>query len=438
MTRTDRARCAAAVALVAIGCGAPSPPAGTATTPDAAVSPSPRSADPAAPAPPSPAEPTPPADGLAATLLEALRGAAGSGPTTVEADGDCSILYPPPDDEIAAERGATVPLVPGLTLSHLWRTVESVDEFECLAHVESVDGEAVQTSNTCLRGAETPPVSFARRTCRADMRRAHVYQTMVGSSTPETIRGATSYSLSREAFGELKRSKTTAHQYIELTFKQGGPIQQSVFQAKLEGALSLEGTGTLTTIVNDAPTDLPVLRLSGTVRGTWYGKSGESRVHAAVLDDERFPLVLEYRLLDLGEHEFSVRYTKVSYPTSGALEKRLEEAKRVDVYGIYFDFASDQIRKESEPVLREIAGILQKNADWTLHIAGHTDSVGSDAANLDLSQRRSAAVRTALVQRFAIAADRLSTAGHGEAAPKDTNDTPEGRARNRRVELVRQ
>ena len=291
--------------------------------------------------------------------------------------------------------------------------------------------------DACRDRYEVDP-SFFRRTCRTDMRRARVYQTMAGSATPETIVGATSYSLSRDAYLELKRGGTTRHRYIELKYKEGsGFARGSFFQVKLDGSLKLEGSGTVTTIVNEAPTDLPVLRLSGTLRGTAYGKPGETRVSAAAIDDERFPLLLEYRLLDLGSHEFSVRYTKISYPTDGAIEKRLAEAKRVDVYGLYFDFASDKIRKESDPVLKEIADALKKNAEWTVRIAGHTDNVGSAAANLDLSQRRSAAVRAALVEHHGIAADRLATAGYGEGAPKDTNDTPEGRARNRRVELVR-
>jgi len=89
-------------------------------------------------------------------------------------------------------------------------------------------------------------------------------------------------------------------------------------------------------------------------------------------------------------------------------------------------------------VLKEIAEMLGRNGDWTLNINGHTDNIGGAAYNVTLSQRRSAAVRKALVERYGIATNRLTTAGHGAAAPKDTNDTPEGRAKNRRVELIRQ
>ena len=101
------------------------------------------------------------------------------------------------------------------------------------------------------------------------------------------------------------------------------------------------------------------------------------------------------------------------------------------------DFNSDRIREESKPTLQEIAELLRKHVDWDLAIEGHTDSIGSDAANLDLSRRRAAAVKNVLTSNHGIDASRLSTGGHGEARPRDRNDTLEGRARNRRVELVR-
>jgi outer membrane protein OmpA-like peptidoglycan-associated protein len=433
--------------LLAVGCRPSSPPPETQASPPAATPPS-GSAAPASGASAPAASAAPPPDGAAAAsgaqsgndLLSTLAGALGAAAGVVgdvSADATCTILYPPPDEEIAAQAKAIVPLIPGLTLTNLWTTIESSDDIECLKSFDAVDAQSVRISSTCLRAEQTR--TYLRQTCRTDMRRARVLQTMVGTSVPETILGATSSSLSRDAFLDLKRQGKTSHRYIELKYVSGGVLDaKTEYEAKFEGSLTLDGTGTLTTLVNEAPTDLPVLRLSGTLKGQHGDKNAETRVVAAVVDDERFPLMLEYRLLDLGDHEFSVRYTKISYPTANVIEKRLAEEKRVDVYGIYFDFASDAIRKESEPVLKEIADALKKNAAWTLSIGGHTDSVGSDEANLDLSQRRSASVRTALVDRYGIAAERLTTAGYGEGAPKDTNGTPEGRARNRRVELVRQ
>jgi outer membrane protein OmpA-like peptidoglycan-associated protein len=120
-----------------------------------------------------------------------------------------------------------------------------------------------------------------------------------------------------------------------------------------------------------------------------------------------------------------------------ALEKALAETGTVDVYSIYFSFNSDQLRDESEPTLRDIAEVLRRHPGWTLRVNGHTDGIGGDDFNLDLSKRRATAVKSALLKRYGIAQDRLDTAGFGESQPRDTNDTMEGRARNRRVELKR-
>jgi outer membrane protein OmpA-like peptidoglycan-associated protein len=131
----------------------------------------------------------------------------------------------------------------------------------------------------------------------------------------------------------------------------------------------------------------------------------------------------------------ATRATQV--PATPKIAPALAKDKRVAVYGIYFDFASATLKPASTPVLEEIAEALKANPDWSLTIEGHTDSVGGAGYNLDLSTRRSAAVEDALVTRYHIAAQRLSTAGYGFTRPKASNDTPEGRALNRRVELVR-
>lgn len=120
------------------------------------------------------------------------------------------------------------------------------------------------------------------------------------------------------------------------------------------------------------------------------------------------------------------------------LEKALQEGDKVDIYDIFFSFNSATLRPESDETLHVIADLLNKYPDWKLAIGGHTDSIASDSFNLDLSNRRAAAVKAALVERFKIADNRLSTQGYGEASPRDSNDSLEGRARNRRVELMKQ
>jgi OOP family OmpA-OmpF porin len=81
--------------------------------------------------------------------------------------------------------------------------------------------------------------------------------------------------------------------------------------------------------------------------------------------------------------------------------------------------------------------VLKRHADWKLSVEGHTDSLLADGFNQKLSERRAVAVKQALVTRYGIVAARLTTQGFGETRPRAPNDTLAGRARNRRVELVR-
>ena len=110
---------------------------------------------------------------------------------------------------------------------------------------------------------------------------------------------------------------------------------------------------------------------------------------------------------------------------------------RVATQGIYFDTGSDHVRPESSPTLKEIAGMLSEHPELKLEIDGHTDNVGAAAANQTLSEKRAAAVRQVLIDSYGVTGTRLTTKGHGASKPVGTNDTPEGRQNNRRVELVK-
>ncbi|MEZ4398475.1 MAG: OmpA family protein [Kofleriaceae bacterium] len=106
------------------------------------------------------------------------------------------------------------------------------------------------------------------------------------------------------------------------------------------------------------------------------------------------------------------------------------------MYGINFDFNSDHLRAESKVVLDKIVAVLVAHPDWQLRIEGHTDNVGGAAYNQKLSEQRAAAV-VAYLTGAKIAPARLSSSGAGLTSPIDSNDTDIGRARNRRVELVK-
>ena len=116
--------------------------------------------------------------------------------------------------------------------------------------------------------------------------------------------------------------------------------------------------------------------------------------------------------------------------------KLLTDGKLV-TYGIYFDVNKDVVKPESYGTLKGIADILKENADVKVKIVGHTDSDGADAANMDLSKRRGASVKDALVKDFGIDASRLQSDGMGETQPIAPNDTPVNKALNRRVELIK-
>src|SRR6185437_3557305 len=201
-------------------------------------------------------------------------------------------------------------------------------------------------------------------------------------------------------------------------------------------------------IVNDQRVDLPVIHLKGTMivpdkdPRPARQRPKQSDGELFVLDDAADPLVLNWKLKDPLFHSgnFRVEVVKINFPVAkpeNVLEKQLVEQKRAVTYGIYFDFNKDTLKPESEPVLKEIAQTMTDNPDWKLTVEGHTDNVGGDAYNLELSKRRAAAVKQALVSQYNISPERLLTGGFGASRPIETNDTLEGRARNRRVELVR-
>jgi outer membrane protein OmpA-like peptidoglycan-associated protein len=117
-------------------------------------------------------------------------------------------------------------------------------------------------------------------------------------------------------------------------------------------------------------------------------------------------------------------------------KKILEQNKWV-THGILFDVNSDKIIPQSYGTLKEMANVLKEYADLKVKIIGHTDADGADAANLDLSKRRAASVKTALAKEFGIDESRMETDGKGESEPIDKNDTPAGKANNRRVEFIK-
>ena len=137
-----------------------------------------------------------------------------------------------------------------------------------------------------------------------------------------------------------------------------------------------------------------------------------------------------------GANTYYLANLRVAAGAPDTRNKILTEGKWVS-HGILFDVNSDRLKGESYGSLKEIATVLTENADLKVQIVGHTDSDGDDKSNLDLSRRRAAAVKIALSTQFAIDAARMDTDGKGESEPVDKNDSPSGKANNRRVEFIR-
>ena len=155
-------------------------------------------------------------------------------------------------------------------------------------------------------------------------------------------------------------------------------------------------------------------------------------VHAAILIGEVNRLVSAFVAVVEAEaiEEDNIRVD------AGQMARAIAADRKVSVYGIVFDYDDDTLKPESKPTLDAIAKLLDEQPQLRLEIVGHTDNRGTPQYNLDLSRRRAARVVEALTRDYGVAPDRLTSSGAGMMAPIASNDTDEGRAKNRRVELV--
>ena len=147
---------------------------------------------------------------------------------------------------------------------------------------------------------------------------------------------------------------------------------------------------------------------------------------------QKFP-VIQLDIIEVKPMETGL--VKVS---AEVMVKEIERTGHASIYGIYFDTGKADVEPQSEEALAEIAKLLAQDGALNLYVVGHTDNVGTFSANMELSQRRAEAVVKVLVSKYNISPDRLHAAGIGPLSPVLTNKVEEGRAKNRRVELVKQ
>ena len=191
-------------------------------------------------------------------------------------------------------------------------------------------------------------------------------------------------------------------------------------------------------LVNGQRVTVPALHLRG--QFSWRQKKWTPELW--ILADSMYPMLLKW----IGSHaqtENVLQTIRVDLPggpaaeTSG-VESLLARECRAELPGIYFAFNSAVLDSASDRALASVAEMFARHPDWSATLEGHTDSIGSAAANRTLSERRVAAVKARLVENHRVDPGRLRTTGYGSTRPREANRTIEGRARNRRVELVRE
>lgn len=228
-----------------------------------------------------------------------------------------------------------------------------------------------------------------------------------------------------------------------------GPKGRSILEVyrNYESALQRAGFQVLFACANQAcgPSTGEV-KLNPTVEDRWSPYEWPHRQLSAKLARSTGDIFVSLHVLDVESAPDVTLHIIEAKPMEGGLvtvdaatiESDITRAGHASVYGIYFDTGKSDVKPESDAALKVIANVLEQTPALKLHVVGHTDNVGDIAMNVELSRRRAVAVIQALTTKYGVAATRLRPDGVGPLAPVASNDTEDGRAKNRRVELVKQ
>ena len=273
---------------------------------------------------------------------------------------------------------------------------------------------------------------------RADLDTAPRLHQIYRREEPLEHPGYTAFTISRAVFDQITNGGSAPFSLLGLADAAGGQLAALLgggrpAVVRWRGTLARVAPGTVPfpLLVNGRRVEVPALHLEG--KFTARGESWTPRIW--VLAQRDHPLLL--KLEDPRRVFQTVRADLGGAGDHGrAIEGALSTTCRVEVPGIYFETASAVLNPASDETIAALAQILTRNAAWTVTIEGHTDSIGASASNMALSERRANAVRARLTGR-GVAAARLRAAGYGATRPRESNSTIAGRARNRRVELLR-
>lgn len=308
----------------------------------------------------------------------------------------------------------------GLTITRAYTSQFGPDAEEFNV-IRSVTPAGVDINYNDTRGI------VAERLVRAsDRQSARTYLIGFDPRVPRVIPNTTSLGVSSAVLREL-RSRGAAQ--VSLMY--------DTRLSTIPGVLTLvNDKARMPVIIENQIVDVPVL----IARGSFQQGNRTATGYFHFLSDVNNPVAVEYSLRLSWEKTLrTLRTVRVSAGRSeqAAMEQTLRTLRKLDVYGIHFDFDKATIRPQVLPLIADIATTLKNNPTWTIKIRGHTDSLGKPTYNLDLSARRSQAVKQAIVRGHGIDPKRIATSGIGMNEPKAPNDTLQGRAQNRRVELAR-
>ena len=335
-----------------------------------------------------------------------------------------------------------IPLTQGLTLVSVLRVPDG-DRENVVTVEASTSAGVTYTWHASARtsSGERTEATFNRYVRAADLAGATRLNTVFWSEDRTAYPGYTAFSISTAVYERLRASGEVPFTVTELD--NSGSIDGLVGGGFLRNNLKLKGTLSAVAtepepfplIVNGRRVTVPALRVHGRFA------LGERRLEQDfwILADSRHPLILK---TVTGKDALQTVRVEVPGDAVGqaaitSVEQALDKECRAELPGIYFAFGTADLDRASDRTLEGIAQVLARHSDWKVSIEGHTDSVGSAAANQQLSLARAEAVRINLTVNHGINAQRLRASGYGASRPRESNSTLEGRARNRRVELVR-
>lgn len=349
---------------------------------------------------------------------------------------------------------STIPLSAGLHVVGYMNDPSGWGDYEFSTTVESVTpkGVSVSSSSEAPSGGSTSPgsgpangsvrtMTVHRTILEQDLLHAHAEMILQSQLFPDTFPGTTDFQFSVDQLSELKLNGQTADSETSIEPGLAGNLTTiSALMTPDPWAALPKSTCTLTrvestdvavpVIVNNQRTELPAIHT--------LCKKDSGTFDTYVLDNAENPINLGSNNSNGSMRSAITEITFLTKQPSRQIEESLAQTGRAQVYGIHFDFASATLRPESEAVLKQIAQAMTEHPDWKISVEGHTDNIGGDAYNQDLSNKRAVAVAQALVERYHISAGRFTPVGYGASRPVAANDTIQGRALNRRVELVRQ